>query len=112
MRCSLTSFSRSLGIDHQGVHLFAQIADALFRLGHAASAFKFKRLCHNAYGEHAQIPGHTGYHRRCPGTRTAAHTGGDEHHIGAAHGRCNGIPAFFGSFGADFRMRTGPLFRR
>ena len=66
-------------------------------------ALKFERDRHDADGEDTHILRFTGDDGRCTGSRSAAHTGGDESHLRAILQHiANIIYAFFGCFARSF----------
>ena len=75
-------FQALVGDDDKGIHLAAQLLDALLRLGHAAAALKAEGLRHHTHGEDTGLPRDLRHHRGCAGAGAAAHARGDEHHVG------------------------------
>lgn len=69
--------------DHDAVYLSGEIFNALFRLGHAALAFKGEGLRYDANGEDTELLCDLRHHgsRACAGA--AAHACSDKYHIGA-----------------------------
>ena len=102
-------FQTLVGDDDQGVHPLAQLLDALFRLHHPAAALEGEGLGDHAHGENAQLAGDLRHHGGSAGAGAAAHTGGDEHHVGALQGLGQLVAAFLGGLLAHLRIGAGPL---
>ena len=90
-----------VGDDQKGVNLAEQFLDADIRLIHPALAFKLKGLRDDADRQRTVFAGNVGNRRGRAGTGAAAHSGGNEHHVGAFQSSGNGVSAFFSSTSAD-----------
>ena len=75
-------FQTLIGDDDQRIHLVLQLGNTAFRLLHPAAALKAEGLCHHRYGENIHFLGDLRHDGRAAGAGAAAHTGGDEHHVG------------------------------
>ena len=93
--------------DHdQAVHMHQQVGNALLSQAHLALALKREGLGDDAHGQDAQVVCHLSHHRSRTGAGAAAHTGGDEHHLGALERVCDLVLAFFSGTLADLRVGT------
>ncbi len=73
-----------------------KLFDALFGSTHTARTFEMERFGNNTNGQNAGFLGGTCNDRGCTGTRTTAHTGGDEYHVAAFKLGLNVFDGFFG----------------
>ena len=83
---------------------FTQTYDSVFSLNHALSALERERLRHNADGENAHVLCDLGNDRSGACSGPAAHTGCDEHHIGAADDIGDILDVFLCGLLADLRI--------
>ena len=90
--------------DDQRVDLVGQIRNAHLGLTHPVRTLKFERLRHNADGQNALVMRDLRNDRRRAGARAAAHTGGDEHHIGPVESLGDDVLGFLGGFLADLGL--------
>ena len=95
--------------DQQGVHLAEQLVDADHGLIHAALALKLEGLGHHADGEDAGLAGDIRDGRRRARAGAAAHTGGDEHHIGVLQALGDVVAALLRAALAHFGVAAGAL---
>ena len=93
-----------IGDDNQGIHLGAQLGNALLCLTHTVGALEAEGLGDNTHGEDAGLVGQISHDGSCAGAGAAAHTGGDEHHIGAFQDLGDGRAALLGGLLADLRL--------
>ena len=100
-------FQPVIGNDDQGIHLFTQIGNALLSLAHPIGALKLKGLGDHADGEDTGLMGQVRHNGRRAGAGAAAHTGGDEHHVGALQHLGNGSAALLGGLLADLGLGAG-----
>ena len=89
------------------VHAFAEFSNTPLRDGHTSVTFETERLGHHGNREDAQFASDIRHDRSCTRTRTTAHTGSDEHHVGALHAFLDFVNVFFGSLTTDFRIHAG-----
>ena len=95
--------------DEEAVHAAHQLADALLRLQRAAAALPGERTRHNADGEDAGILrglSHDGSRSRAG---AAAHTGGEEYHIGTLERLGDGVAALLGGALSDIGVGARAL---
>ncbi len=90
--------------NNERIHTFLQFRNASFRIHHSLFALKIERLCHHTNRQDSQFLGNRGDSRRSASTRTAAHTGSNEHHIRAAQSLRNLVLCFFYRFFANIRV--------
>ena len=102
-------FQALVGDDDQRIHPAAQFLDALFRLHHPAASLEGEGLGDYAYRQYAQLTGNLRHHRGSAGAGAAAHTGGDEHHIGALQGLGQLVAALLGGLLAHLGVGAGTL---
>ena len=98
-----------IGNDDQRVHLVLQLGNAAFRLLHPAAALKAEGLCHHRYGEDIHFLGDLRHDGCAAGAGAAAHTGGDEHHVGVLQRLGNLVAALLRGLAAHFGVRTCAL---
>ena len=87
--------------DKEAVHAAEKLVDTLHGLLHALASLKAERLCDDADGEDVGLMRNVRDRRRSARARAAAHTGGDEDHIGILHALGKLVPALLGSLLAD-----------
>ena len=76
-------FAQLVVVDHnERIHVLAQALDALLGLAEAHVAFKPERGGHNAHGQNAEFARCFGDDGGRSGPGAAAHSGGDEDHLG------------------------------
>ncbi len=66
-----------------------------------------KGLGDHANGQNSRFAGDAGDYRGAAGTGAAAHSGGDEHHVGAVHRVEDLVERLFGGGASDIRPRAG-----
>ncbi len=77
-------FVQLLVVDkQQAVHVLLQLVHAVDGSRERLVALVEEGECHNGHSQDALVLGHLGNHRSGSGARAAAHTGGDEEHLGA-----------------------------
>ena len=81
-----------------------QVGDALLGKAHLPLAFKREGLGDDADGQDPQIVCHLRHNGSCTGAGTAAHTGGDEDHLGTLERICDLVLALLSSPLADLRV--------
>ena len=96
-----------VGDDDQRVDMHHQGGNALLGQAHLALALKGEGLGDDADGQDAQVVGSLGHDRGSAGAGAAAHTGGDEDHLGALQGVGDLILALLGSALADLGISAG-----
>ena len=72
-----------------------------------AFTFVLERAGNHSHSQDTQLTGNLGHYRSSAGTGAAAHTGGNEQHIGALNGVSNSFTVFQSGIAAGFRIRTG-----
>ena len=97
-------FQPVVGNDDQGVYLSAEVGNALLCLAHPVGTLKLEGLGDDAHGEDTCLVGQVRHNGCCAGTGAAAHTGGDEHHVGPFQGFGDCRTALLGRLPADFRL--------
>jgi hypothetical protein len=75
--------------------------------GHTDAVLEIEGLGHHRNGQDAHFLGDLGHHRRRTGTRTTAHAGRDEAHVGTFEGRGDRIAGLLGRSAAGFRLGAG-----
>ncbi len=90
--------------DDQGINIGLQFLNTGIGLPHADLAFEIERLGDNANGQDTLLTAGAGDHRGSPGSGSATHTGGDEHHVAVGQLGEDIIDAFLGSDAADFGL--------
>lgn len=98
-----------IGDDNEGIDLALKLFNALFRLLHAAAALKAERLGDNADGQNTHLAGDLGHNGRAARTGSAAHAGGDEHHIGVLQRLGDLCAALFRALAADLGIAARTL---
>ena len=91
-----------IGNDNQGVDLGTQLSNTC--LTHTVGTLKLEGLGHNAHSQNASLVSQVSHDGSSAGTGTAAHTGGDEHHIGALQNLGDSSAGFLGGLSADLRL--------
>ena len=86
---------------------FCSSAMPRFGDAHAAPAFEVEGLGDDADGEDAEFARGARDDRRRAGAGSAAHAGGDEHHVRAAEVVADFLERFFGRGASDFGFRAG-----
>ena len=71
-----------VGDDDQRVHLATKLLNAGLRRTHPLLALEAEGLGDHAHRQDALLPCDLRHHGGCAGAGAAAHTGGDEHHVG------------------------------
>ena len=84
-----------------------QFRDAGFGIAHAALALELERLGDDTDGENAKLTRGLGDDRRRSGAGTAAHAGGNEHHVRAGQVIADRIDRLFRRGAAHFGLRAG-----
>ena len=92
--------------DDQGVYLIGKVRNAALCLPHTVRAFKLERLRHNADRQNALVVRQLRDDRSRARSRAAAHTGGDEDHVGILQHLRDSVFGFFGRLLADFGLRA------
>ena len=95
-----------VGNDQEGVHLLEEFRDARFGEAHAALALEREWLGNNPDGENAMLARYSGYDGRCPGACTAAHAGGNEHHVCTGQMIADRIACLIGRRAPHFGLRA------
>ena len=98
-----------VGDDDQGVHPGAQVLDAPLGLLHTAAALEVEGLGHHAHGEDAQLLGDVGHDGGRAGAGAAAHTGGDEDHVGLLQHLGDLVAALLGGLAAHLGVAARAL---
>ena len=98
-----------VGDNDQGVHPGTQILNALFRLKHPAASLEVEGLGDHAHSEDPHLLGDIGHDGRRAGTGSAAHTGGNEDHIGILQGLGHRAAALLGRLASYLRIGARPL---
>ena len=98
-----------VGDDDQAVHPGTQLLDALFRLHHPPAALKVEGLGDHAHGEDAHFLGDIGHDGGRAGAGAAAHTGGDEHHVGVLQRLGDRAAALLGGLAAHLGIAARAL---
>ena len=93
-----------VGDNKQGVDAAEQLLDTGVCLIHAALALELERLRHNTNSEQTCVTCDLGDDGRCARAGAAAHTGGDERHIGVLNGLGDVVAALLGGALADLRI--------
>jgi hypothetical protein len=94
--------------DHdQGIDVLGQFGDALLRREHALVALEAEGLGHHRHHQDVHLLRHLRHHRRGAGTGAAAHTGGDEHHVGALQHLLDAVAVLEGRLAAHVRVGAG-----
>jgi hypothetical protein len=95
-----------IGNDQQSVDIFLQLVDADFGGAQAPRALELEWLGDDADGEDALLSRGARDHRGCARAGTAAHAGGDEHHVAADEMGLDVGHCLFGRGSTDFRLRA------
>ena len=95
-----------VGHHDQRIDVAFEVFDAFLGDGGAA-AFVFEGAGNHGHGQDAEFFGHFGDNRSGAGAGAAAHTGGDEQHIGAADQFGNRFAVFQRGVAADFGIGAG-----
>ena len=90
----------------QRIDALRQRANALVGHLHTLLAFERERTGHNGDRQDAHFFGDLSNDRRCTGAGAAAHTRGDEHHVGALQHLGNTFTVFHRRLATDFRIST------
>ena len=90
--------------DDQGVYLIGKVRNAALGLPHPVRAFKLERLRHNADRQNALVVRQLRDDRSRARSRAAAHTGGDEDHVGVFQHLRDSVFGFLGRLLADFGL--------
>ncbi len=93
-----------VGDDHQGIHELSQLLDTGYGLIHAASTLKQEGLGHDTHRQGTGLTRQARDNRSRTGTGTAAHAGGDEHHVGIFQDLLDIVNGFLGRACADLRV--------
>ena len=96
-----------VGNNDQGVDILLQLINPRLGDTHAMHALELERLGHHANGEDALLACGAGHHRRTAGTGSAAHAGGDEHHMTAFEMFDNFVDRLLGGGAPDIGLRPG-----
>lgn len=97
-----------VGDGNQGIDLFGQRLDPGHRDLHAALALERERLGDHRDRQDVHLLGDLRHHRGGTGTRTTAHAGGDEDHVGALQQILDAFTVLQCSLATDRRIRPGP----
>ena len=92
--------------DDQRIDLVGEIGNAALCLTHPVRTFKFKGLGHDADGQNALVMRQLSNDGGCARAGAAAHTGGDEDHVGVFQDLRNGVFGFLRGFLTDLRLRA------
>ena len=98
-----------VGNDEQGVHIFLEAVDAFVGGIGSALALEGEGPGDDAHGESAGFPCNLGDDGSRAGAGSAAHTGGDEDHIGFPNDIVEFFAAFFGGLHAEFGVAAYAL---
>ncbi|CAI9003210.1 hypothetical protein EMIT0P100_90126 [Pseudomonas sp. IT-P100] len=104
--CVLTKDGQQLlvGNGDQRVDAFGQQTNTFVGDLHALATFEREWTGHHRNGEDPHFLGHFSNDRRSTGTGTAAHAGGDEHHVGALQDFGNALTVFESGLTTYFRI--------
>ena len=102
-------FEPLIGDDDQGVYLSAQLGNTCLSLTHTAGPLKAKGLGDHAHSKNALFLGNVGHNGSRTGSGSAAHTGGNKHHIGALQHLGDLLAVFLGRLAAHFWISPGAL---
>ena len=98
-----------IGNDDQRVHGAPQGAQAFLGQHLSPAALELERLGHDRHGQASESLGDAGDDRSAARPGTAAHAGGDEHHVGIGQMTGDFLTAIFRGAPPDFRIRAGAL---
>ena len=98
-----------VGDDEQGVYIFTQTDDAGFCLIHSALAFKGEGLGDDSDRQNTELTCDLCDNGSCTCTGTAAHTCGDEDHVGTFDGADDLVTAVLGCMCTDIGVGTCAL---
>ena len=98
-----------IGDDNQGVHPVLELGDARLGSPHPAGAFKAEGLGDHSHRQDIQLLGDLRHDGRTAGAGAAAHTGGDEHHIGILQRLGDLVAALLGALTAHLGVGAGAL---
>ncbi len=93
--------------DQQRINHLLKLGNTGFSGAHTALTFKVERLGDDADGQDAHLAGGCGDDRRCTGAGAAAHTCGDEHHVGAREVILDFVDDLLRSGSAHIGLRPG-----
>src|SRR3989344_4766445 len=96
-----------VGDDDECVHGFAEFRKPLFGEPSALRSLKAERLRDDADGERAELASDFRDDRCSAGSRAAAHTASDEHHVGTFYGVLYFFPRLVGRLFADVGVHSG-----
>ena len=96
-----------VGDDDQRIHVLAQLGDTGHSLIHTALALESKGLGYDTDGQNTHLVGQTSHNGSSTRTGTAAHTGGDEYHVGVLQNGLDLFNGLLGSAGTALGIGTG-----
>ena len=96
-----------IGNDEQRVDAFLQFANAAIGGPHPALALEVEWLGYDADRENPEVARRFGNDRSGAGAGAAAHSGGDEHHVGAGQVIADLVDDLFGRSAAHIGLRAG-----
>ena len=99
-------FESLVGDDNERIDILAELANAFLCLTHAAAALKYEGLGNDGDREDIHLLGYARYNGSGSGSRTAAHTGGNEHHVGACKRGLDLLGIFLGGALTDLGVCT------
>ena len=102
-------FKTLVGDNYKAVDMLSKLGNTGLRLLHTASALELEGLCDDTYGKNTLIFGKLRDNGSCARAGAAAHTCGDEHHIGACESLVESFHALFGCLFAYFGLRACAL---
>lgn len=91
----------------QSIDIVLKLGQSVFRHTHPARSFEMERLGHDTDGQNPAFTAGLGDNSRSAGSGSAAHTGGNEHHVGVIQILHHIIKAFLGGGFTDFRLGPG-----
>ena len=91
---------------NQRMHVLGQLSDAVLRHLHTLGTLERKRLGDDTHGQNTQLFRDFGHNRTSACARSATHTGGNKHHVGATQGSANFLARQFSSSTALVRLGT------
>src|SRR5664280_1070312 len=107
-RPSLHDLQKPLVRDHdQRIDVLLESLDTLVGTLLALLAFEVERACHHADRQRALLPGDLGEDGCATGTGTTTFTGGDEHHVRAAHRFLDLFARLLSGIATDPRISPG-----
>ena len=92
----------------QRIDVFSHFLNTAQGLYYLAFALEVERNGDHTYGEYASLASHLCHHRGSTGARATAHSGGDEHHLGAVvEQMAYVLDVAFRLLTTHFRLRSG-----